>query len=102
MFTIFPDDRNRAVELELENLKAAIAYVRENRQGRQPFDVIYAGRPTPADDPAQAADIVSQYAAVGVTWWLENITPMSFGKDADGEWPLEAMHHRILQGPPQI
>jgi hypothetical protein len=33
---------------------------------------------------------------------LENITPFSFGRDMEGEWPLEAMHQRILQGPPTI
>jgi alkanesulfonate monooxygenase SsuD/methylene tetrahydromethanopterin reductase-like flavin-dependent oxidoreductase (luciferase family) len=98
MFTLFDEGG----EKEIESLKAAMAYVREYRQESRPFDVVYAGRPTPSDDPAQAAEIVSQYAAAGITWWLENITPFSFGQDIEGDWPLEAMHQRILQGPPAI
>ena len=98
MFTLF----NEEGEAEIESLKQAVSYVQTHRQGGRPFDVVYAGRPTPGDDPAQAAEIVSQYAKAGVTWWLENITPFSFGRDMEGEWPLEAMHQRILQGPPTV
>ena len=98
MFTLF----NEESETEIASLKQAVAFVQSLRQDGQPFDVVYAGRPTPGDDPAQAAEIVSQYAEVGVTWWLENITPFSFGQTMEEEWPLAAMHQRILQGPPTL
>ncbi|MBN1991996.1 MAG: LLM class flavin-dependent oxidoreductase [Anaerolineae bacterium] len=100
MFTLF--NKEGDVEVEIENIKQAVAYVQAHRQNNQPFDVIYAGRPTPGDDPAQAAEIVSRYAKAGVTWWLENITPFSFGQTMEETWPLEAMHQRIRQGPPTI
>ncbi len=98
MFTLFKEEG----DAEIEGIKQAVAFVQSQRQNNQPFDVVYAGRPTPGDDPAQAADIVSQYAAAGITWWLENITPFSFGQNMDEKWPLEAMHQRILQGPPRL
>jgi alkanesulfonate monooxygenase SsuD/methylene tetrahydromethanopterin reductase-like flavin-dependent oxidoreductase (luciferase family) len=98
MFTLF-DERGEA---EIEAIKQAVAFVQSHRQSDQPFDVVYAGRPSPGNDPAQAADIVSQYAAAGVTWWLENITPFSFDRTMEEAWPLMAMHQRILQGPPTI
>ncbi|MBN1219936.1 MAG: LLM class flavin-dependent oxidoreductase [Anaerolineae bacterium] len=98
MFTLF----NEEGDAEIESIKQAVAYVQGHRQNDQPFDVVYAGRPTPGDDPAQATEIVSLYAEAGITWWLENITPFSFGQTMEEAWPLEAMHQRILQGPPTI
>ena len=90
----------KTMDNEVANLKEVIAYVREQRKDNGPFDIVYAGPPTPGNDLNQAADIVAPYAAAGITWWLEDINPFSFGKSFQEEWPLEAMHQRIQQGPP--
>jgi alkanesulfonate monooxygenase SsuD/methylene tetrahydromethanopterin reductase-like flavin-dependent oxidoreductase (luciferase family) len=89
-------------EEELAQLHAAVAYVREQRAHDGPFDIVYAGHPTPGDNPARAAAIVGRYAEAGVTWWLEHINPFAFGGAVDGAWPLDAMRERIHQGPPRI
>jgi hypothetical protein len=44
------------------------------------------------DNPARARDILADYAAAGVTWWVEGI----------GEWRdgVDAMARFIQGGPP--
>jgi alkanesulfonate monooxygenase SsuD/methylene tetrahydromethanopterin reductase-like flavin-dependent oxidoreductase (luciferase family) len=64
-----------------------------------PFEVAFSGV-TPGDDPPRAAENVTAYAEAGVTWWLEQVYPTHFGGSWQGDWPLEAMRRRILQGPP--
>jgi alkanesulfonate monooxygenase SsuD/methylene tetrahydromethanopterin reductase-like flavin-dependent oxidoreductase (luciferase family) len=94
---------NEEGEPELMALQEMVAYVLQQRgHNTSPFDIVYAGHPTPGDNPKRAAEIVRMYAEHGVTWWLEHINPVAFGMGADGKWPLEAMRHRIQQGPPRL
>jgi hypothetical protein len=91
-------------EAELAEIKECMAYIREMRDGLDtPYEIVYAGCPTPGDNLDLALAIVGQYQALGFTWWLENINPytISSGSD-DDEWPLQAMRDRILQGPPRL
>jgi hypothetical protein len=81
-----------------DDIKAALAYTREHRRGDAPFDLIHINPPI---DPTQGAEIVGPYADAGLTWWLEEITPLHFGSEWRGEWPFEAMRERILAGPPK-
>jgi hypothetical protein len=85
----------------MQEMRETVAYLRERRAGTEPFDIVYAGYPTPGDNRAKAVKIVSSYAEMGFTWWLENIIPFNFGKTMKDEWPLAAMRERILQGPPK-
>lgn len=90
-------------EPELAALRDMVAYVRDQRRDNPaPFDMVYAGRPTPGDDPTAAAEIVAPYAEAGVTWWLENIVPFRFGGTLKGNWHMEALRERIIQGPPRV
>ncbi len=80
------------------------AYLKAQRAGRAgPFDIVYAGCPTPANDRAGAREIVERYRQAGeITWFLENISPYAFGKDpVKDEWPVEALRERVLAGPPR-
>jgi alkanesulfonate monooxygenase SsuD/methylene tetrahydromethanopterin reductase-like flavin-dependent oxidoreductase (luciferase family) len=86
---------------ELEKIKAAVQFTRSLRSDPAvPFDVVYSPTFPTAGDPDAAAGQVAPYAAAGVTWWLEQIYPQHYGGSWQGEWPLEAMRRRILQGPP--
>lgn len=84
-----------------DDWQGILSYVNEHRTHDGPFDVVHGGN-TPGDDPEQGASIVAPFAKVGVTWWLESIAPWSFGWQDEGPWPSEAMHQRILQGPPKV
>jgi alkanesulfonate monooxygenase SsuD/methylene tetrahydromethanopterin reductase-like flavin-dependent oxidoreductase (luciferase family) len=89
---------------ELAQVREHTAYLKAQRAGRAgPFDIIYAGRPTPANNRAEAAEIVAGYRAIGeFTWWLENISPYAFGQDpVKDSWPVEALRERVLAGPPK-
>ena len=71
----------------------AVAYLKSDRRLDKRFDIIHLGI-TPADDPAQDAKIVAQYAEAGVTWWLENINPE--------RGSLAEARQRIRNGPPKV
>jgi len=105
---MMPQTQSKGVD-ELVQIKEAIHFTLETLRvsetlrdypSTSPFDVVYSAPPTPGDDPAKAADLVAPFAEAGVTWWLEQIYPVHFGGSWQGEWPVEAMHKRILQGPP--
>jgi alkanesulfonate monooxygenase SsuD/methylene tetrahydromethanopterin reductase-like flavin-dependent oxidoreductase (luciferase family) len=84
-----------------EEFVKLIAFIKRERQSDAPFEVVHEAYST--NDPLKAAEIVRPYAEAGLTWWLENISPWSFGGDAPAEtWPLEAMRERITQGPPKF
>jgi hypothetical protein len=79
-----------------------LSFVREQRTeaglGDEPFDVVHCGISSGTDMQADQA-LAQTYADVGVTWWLEHVVPERWGDWND--WPLEAMHRRIRQGPPR-
>ncbi len=87
---------------EASQMKEAVQFTLSQRSSSDPFDVAFSTPPTPGDDPARAAARVAPFAEAGVTWWLEDIYPNHFGGSWEGEWPVEAMRRRILQGPPGI
>ncbi len=97
----FAFDRMMSVALTGE----AIAFIRAERARLgfapdAPYDFAHPGI-TPGTDPEQDAAIVAPYAAVGVTWWMEQISPWVFGwSEGDGAWPLDAMWDRVTAGPP--
>ena len=65
-------------------------FIKGNREGNAPFDIIMEGQ-TPGDDPREAAKIIAPYEQAGATWWIEAMwsTP---GADK--------VLKRIKQGPP--
>ena len=51
----------------------ALAFVKSERTGDGPFDLVHAGLLS-GDRDGDAA-LARRYEAVGVTWWLEHIYP---------------------------
>lgn len=78
--------------LTVEDVKDAVAYLKDNWMLGQRFDIVHLGI-TPTDDPGQGANIAAQYAKAGVTWWLENINPERCS--------LAKARQRIHRGPPK-
>jgi alkanesulfonate monooxygenase SsuD/methylene tetrahydromethanopterin reductase-like flavin-dependent oxidoreductase (luciferase family) len=90
-------------EAEIALITECMAYIRDLRaEMSNPFEIVYAGCPTPGDDPARAAKIIHLYRGLGFTWWLEHINPFIFGEGSENSTPLQAMQRRILQGPPRF
>ena len=77
-----------------------LAYIREHRKESAPFDVLHS-HGDPQEAPIRDTQRVAEYAAAGVTWWLEQVNPWRFGWEDAGPWPLEAMRACVLAGPPR-
>ena len=79
----------------------AFASIRARAPGDRRFDlVLVTGRPD--WDVERDAEEVATYAAVGVTWWLEDVDPWRFADYPAEPWPHERMRERILAGPPHF
>jgi alkanesulfonate monooxygenase SsuD/methylene tetrahydromethanopterin reductase-like flavin-dependent oxidoreductase (luciferase family) len=72
---------------EVEEIRA---YVSEHRPGDEPFDVVINGYSGEVDSDQTLDD----YAAAGVSWWLERIEPFRL-------FSVEEARELILAGPPQ-
>ena len=96
---VFPIIQEEEDAAELAQIEALIAYCQKHRPGEEPFDVVFMGITT-GRDPAEASALVQHRAALGVTWWLEIIAPYAFGQGLEGEWPVDALRERVLEGPP--
>lgn len=85
--------QERREPLALEDFRAGVAYIREQRaaQGKadEPFDIVMSGE-TPLD-VAEAAAQVRPFAEAGATWWVEE----GLG------FTLQELRERIRSGPPR-
>lgn len=79
-----------------DELRAAVAYVRERRGPDAPYDVVVEGV-TPPGDPAAARAAVEPWAAAGATWWLESL----WTAPPRGDWG-DAVRRRVEAGPPAV
>lgn len=74
-------------------LRELRSYVDSHRIERgRPYDVVF-GADTTGDGGAADRDLVAEFAAAGVTWWME---PISHWRG-----PLEQLRERIRRGPPR-
>jgi alkanesulfonate monooxygenase SsuD/methylene tetrahydromethanopterin reductase-like flavin-dependent oxidoreductase (luciferase family) len=83
-----------------EEVQAMLAYTSAQREQQTPFEVVVAGHtamPLSLDEAA----VLAGYAASGVTWWLEHLTPPAFGRNWADPWPTEAFRARVQAGPPR-
>jgi alkanesulfonate monooxygenase SsuD/methylene tetrahydromethanopterin reductase-like flavin-dependent oxidoreductase (luciferase family) len=87
---------------ERSQIKAAIQYVQEKRQSEETYDIVFSTSLLPGNRTIPLGERISQYAEIGITWLLEQLYPQHFGGEWQGNWPVEAMRHRILQGPPTL
>jgi alkanesulfonate monooxygenase SsuD/methylene tetrahydromethanopterin reductase-like flavin-dependent oxidoreductase (luciferase family) len=78
-----------------EDIRAIKAWLDENRAASTPFDILWEAD-TPGDDPSRGAAQVQEWAAAGVTWWLESVWDGPRSRSG-----LDGMRERILQGPPR-
>jgi alkanesulfonate monooxygenase SsuD/methylene tetrahydromethanopterin reductase-like flavin-dependent oxidoreductase (luciferase family) len=82
-----------------EDLRPLVSYTSGQRASDAPFDVTMGGF-TQGNDRARDEETVGPYAEVGLTWWIESVTPWRFGWQNEGAWPVELMNERIRLGPP--
>jgi alkanesulfonate monooxygenase SsuD/methylene tetrahydromethanopterin reductase-like flavin-dependent oxidoreductase (luciferase family) len=61
------------------------------------FEIVVPGE-TGADDGQRDREHADHQSA-GATWWAEAVHPWRFGWSEGSDWPLDAMHERILAGP---
>lgn len=76
--------------LDADDLRHIVAFVREHRDAKDPFDVVQIGFTEDAGDAAR----VRECENAGATWWVESRVP----------WlsPLPAIRERIGSGPPRV
>lgn len=93
--------------LSPEDWREVVTFVNEQRSttgNTGAFDFVHSGI-TP-NDPEEARAIVAPYADAGVTWWLEDISPVRVGwKLGDTwhePWDVEQIVARIDDGPPVV
>ena len=80
------------------------ASINTYRKQDGPYDFVQYGV-TPGDDLAKAAALVAPYQEVGVTWWVEGISPYDLGFDWGDPWTpeiVEKLERRVRQGPPDL
>lgn len=93
-YTLSPDEWREVVD-----------YVNQHRSdATTAYDFVHSGI-TPADASAAQAT-VAPYAQAGVTWWLEDISPVRvgwrLGDDWSEPWPVDQITERIAAGPPHL
>ena len=74
--------------LSIAEFEAGVAYVRQQRSIRSPFDVVMSGDTSGARDTARAK--VQAFSRAGATWWVEE----GFG------WTYADFRDHIRLGPP--
>jgi probable F420-dependent oxidoreductase len=72
-----------------ERLASDIAYIREHRDGEEPFEVTFSGYSQLSD-----RELVRSYAEAGATWWIESIHGI--------RGSLDEMLARVEAGPVQL
>ncbi|MBN2116712.1 MAG: LLM class flavin-dependent oxidoreductase [Anaerolineales bacterium] len=85
---------------EIAQLRQAVQYTREQRKTEAACEVVYSTSLLPGNDPARLTGRIARYTEIGITWLLEQLYPQHFGGGWQGNWHVEAMRQRILQGPP--
>jgi alkanesulfonate monooxygenase SsuD/methylene tetrahydromethanopterin reductase-like flavin-dependent oxidoreductase (luciferase family) len=76
----------------IEDLRAIVAYVREQGAADRHFDVVLSGR-TEANGRA-ARTLLDPLEDAGMTWWLEKM-------DSQRRYSLAEARERVLEGPPR-
>jgi alkanesulfonate monooxygenase SsuD/methylene tetrahydromethanopterin reductase-like flavin-dependent oxidoreductase (luciferase family) len=95
---VFPlgKDLTFTQQMTPERIHEVSEYVQAHRpptSETSPYDLAHWGITT-GDDPDADRTLVASYAAVGVTWWMENFN--------NERGPIEAQRARIRQGPPRL
>lgn len=87
-----------------QDWRGVLAFIDHHRTENNHFDPVQYGV-TPGDDLDKASAIVKPYQEVGVSWWMEGISPLDYGYSWGDAWDadiIELLELRIQQGPPVI
>lgn len=92
----------RGYTLSPDEWRDIIAFVQGQRsEPLEAFDFIHSGISPNDKEAAQA--IITPYAEAGVTWWLEDISPVRMGWALGAPWPepwaVDQIVERITYGP---
>lgn len=96
---VFPQDTRLyfGEKMAPQELQRLLDYMAHYREPGSAFEVALSGI-TPGEDAERDQALVASYAAVGLTWWLEDFLPHRWGGNWS-EWPLEQRRRRVRQGP---
>jgi alkanesulfonate monooxygenase SsuD/methylene tetrahydromethanopterin reductase-like flavin-dependent oxidoreductase (luciferase family) len=89
--------------VSLEHWRDIMALLRGLRPSDEPFDAVHAGQ-VPDRHWDRADAVIDPFADVGVTWWIEDVSPWRFGHPWEIEWSpgfTRAMDELIMRGPPR-
>ena len=86
------DSARHGVVPPLDEVRAVVSYVGEQRGSLDGFDVVLGG----VTAPESAAEVIGPLAAEGATWWDER--QLQRGPDIDN---LDAVLRRVEAGPPR-
>jgi hypothetical protein len=78
-----------------EDIRGIWRWLEQHGKASQFFDVVAEGE-TPAEDPGTAAELVSAWAEVGCTWWIE--TRWQLPHESDER--MREVLQRVASGPP--
>ena len=84
-----------------EHVKEIRTYIQDHRKDDSPFDIVAGGETKDSSDTAE----VAVYKDAGLTWWMEDISPLRLGftwQDLWKTWDVEPLKARIESGPPSV
>lgn len=87
----------------IDDWRDILAYIKEHRTSAEPFDVVHGGK-FPAD-PAEASALAAELVAVGVTWWVQDCTPMIGGLTWEDDGWIEQIAPLVMDqiaSPPPV
>jgi alkanesulfonate monooxygenase SsuD/methylene tetrahydromethanopterin reductase-like flavin-dependent oxidoreductase (luciferase family) len=90
---VFPESVDAGWErtMPIEDVRAAMDYLRAHRTADTPFDLVI-GADTTGTDRERDRALLAPYVEAGMTWWVENLRPT--------RGTFEEMRGRLLLGPP--
>lgn len=90
---VFPESVDVGWEqtMPIEDVRAALEYIRAHRVVEGPFDLVIGADTTGVDRERDRAHL-APYIDAGLTWWVENLRPT--------RGMLDEMRARLLLGPP--
>lgn len=94
-------DRGAGPHMTPDDVRDMLTFIRHYRTDSEPFDVVIGGH-TDSRNRTVDRSTVESYVQAGAPWWLEDVSPWSFGWTWQGEWPFAAMRERIRSGPPKV
>jgi alkanesulfonate monooxygenase SsuD/methylene tetrahydromethanopterin reductase-like flavin-dependent oxidoreductase (luciferase family) len=90
--------------MQPEDWRMVADFIRQQRTAEAPIDLVHGGR-VPDEQWSDAASFVEPYAAVGVSWWIEDVSPWRFDHSWEISWQpvfTQQMDELIRRGPPRV